>query len=86
MNKIDALIRNPDREFVDPSELLERSDLSVKEKLLVLRNWHADLIELLKATEESMGSAEPQAGENAAQLARVAAAITQLESPAHQDH
>lgn len=75
---LDKLIRDPERAFEEPRELIERSDLSTNEKILVLESWQSDLIELQKAVEENMISDNRNPGETAARLAQVTAAITNL--------
>jgi hypothetical protein len=79
MTKTQALIRDPDREFREPDELLKRSDLSVNEKLLVLRSWHADLVEMQKATEENMADLANDRDDSCATMTKVAAAIFALD-------
>jgi hypothetical protein len=79
------LIRNPDREFRSPVELLRRNDLSSEEKLFVLQNWQADLVELQTATEENMSRSGGESGSTADKLMQVAAAITRLEDQVSQD-
>jgi hypothetical protein len=82
MDKVAEFIRDPGSRFRDPNELLARTDLAAGEKLQILQNWHADLVELLKATEENMAGAGSGTGTNAAQLSRVSDAISRLESQA----
>jgi hypothetical protein len=79
------LIRNPDKEFRSPVELLRRNDLSSEEKLFVLQNWQADLVELQTATEENMSRSGGESGSTADKLMQVAAAITRLEDQVSQD-
>ena len=81
MNRTRELIRDPDSAFRGPNELLERGDLSVQEKLHVLRCWRADLVELQTATEENMADeSSHSSGAVATRLTEVAAAITLLEN------
>ena len=81
MTGAERFLRDPDTAFEEPSELLGRSDLSISEKLRILRSWHADLVELQTATEENMSDeTDHLPGEVAARLTEVATAITQLEN------
>ncbi|KAA5605982.1 CBS domain-containing protein [Roseospira marina] len=42
-----------------PAELLNRSELSERDKLAVLRQWEYDAVELMVAEEENMGGGNP---------------------------
>lgn len=80
------LIRNPERVFSDPVELVQCKSLTRGEKVLVLKSWQADLMELQKANEESMlreGAGEGFASER---LASVRAAIAGLEAQSESNH
>jgi len=79
INSAHTLTRDPEGTFREPNALLERTDLDLSEKLVILQSWHADLTELLKATEENMASASPEVGANATRLAQVSNAIAYLE-------
>jgi hypothetical protein len=74
--RLHQLIRDPERSCREPASLVQRRDLSMQEKLVVLESWQADLIELLKAVEENMSDMRPDRGDSAAKLAEVTAAIT----------
>lgn len=80
MDKIQSLLRDPDTQLQGPDELLGRRDLSVTQKLQVLRCWYADLIEDQKATEENMSGSTREPGATGARLAQVSAAIHRLEN------
>lgn len=75
MDSHSNLSRDPDRTFSEPRLLVESQELTATEKLAVLESWQADLIELQKAAEENMGSANVAPGTNAAKLAKVTEAI-----------
>jgi hypothetical protein len=70
-----SLTRDPEREFLEPHYLVERQDISAEDKLTLLKNWHADLLELQRASEENMPSANVPAGLAAEKLSKVAQAI-----------
>jgi hypothetical protein len=70
--------RYADEHFSDPREVIDSSDLSDPEKIRLLESWQSDLIQLLKAVEENMPSANSQPGETAARLAQVTAAIAKV--------
>lgn len=74
-----ALRRDPERTFTEPRLLVENDELSASEKLAVLESWQADLIELQKAAEENMGSANVAPGTSAAKLAKVTEAIALMQ-------
>lgn len=67
-----------ERERSDLSALMDRSDISPREKLRRLESWQSDLIQLEKADEENMPRANGKPGETAAMLAAVTAAISTL--------
>ena len=69
------LNRDVEKEFIEPKFLIERQDISPEEKLSLLENWRADLLELQHATEENMPSANVRAGGTGHRLAQVAEAI-----------
>jgi hypothetical protein len=69
---------DPDEEFSDPAELMERQDLSNEDKIKVLESWQSDLVQLLKAVEENMPGGGTAPDDTAARLARVTAALTKL--------
>jgi predicted Ser/Thr protein kinase len=75
MTKLQRLTRDPEASFDSPREVIERKDLSNREKIVVLESWQADLIETQKAVEENMTSEMLEPGETAAKLAQVIAAI-----------
>lgn len=75
MDTHNHLSRDPDRTFSEPRLLVENQELSAAEKIAVLESWQADLIELQKAADENMGSANVAPGTNAAKLAKVTEAI-----------
>jgi CBS domain-containing protein len=58
-----------------PAELVDRPDLSRRDKLAVLRQWDHDAIELMVADEENMG------GGNTASLSDIRDAIRSLQAP-----
>ena len=80
MVKRKELLRDPDKVFVDPTRLVERSDLTKTDKLELLEQWRLDLIELQQAADENMPSANAETGDTAEKLRRVSEAIVQLES------
>ncbi|MGD8324380.1 MAG: hypothetical protein PVF50_08430 [Gammaproteobacteria bacterium] len=65
------LIRDPEGRFSDPRRLLEREDISPNDKLLVLQDWQTDLLELQRAADENMPSAQASPGETAEKLSEV---------------
>ena len=70
-----SLTRDPEREFLEPRYLVERQDISAEDKLTLLKNWQADLLELQRASEENMPSANVPSGLVAEKLSKVAQAI-----------
>ena len=61
-----------------PEELIERQDLSNRDKMKILKNWQADLIEMQTAADENMPSATAETGETAERLARVRTSMAKL--------
>jgi hypothetical protein len=72
------LTRDPEKAFAEPSLLVENDGLTDAEKLTLLESWQADLVELQRATEENMGSANVTPGTNAVKLAKVTEAIATI--------
>jgi hypothetical protein len=81
---LQELIRDPESKLGEPVKLVERSDLTTREKLVILESWRADLVELQKAAEENMASVNLDAGVTAARLAEVMAAIALLHETGEQ--
>lgn len=74
------LIRCPEGMLGEPSELVERGDLTNKEKIAVLRSWQTDLIELQTAADENMdGAADSATDGTATRLAQVMSALAVLQ-------
>ncbi len=67
---------DPERAYREPRLLVESDELSVRDKLSLLESWRTDLIELQKAAEENMPSANVPPGTTAAKLAEVNTAIS----------
>ena len=80
-----ASLRDPEQEFTAPSEVAEHPELSIQDKLAILRNWRLDLIELQTATNENMVDANADPGAVAERLRQVSEAIERLE-PADSRH
>jgi len=49
-------MRSPSDEFADPDEVVESESLSQEQKIKLLENWEADLLELMTAEAENMPS------------------------------
>ena len=75
MHSNKTMTRDPERTIADPKRLVADQQLSIEDKLSLLESWQTDLIELQRATEESMGPANVSPGANAAKLASVTQAI-----------
>jgi hypothetical protein len=83
---LQELIRDPEGQLGEPVKLVERSDLTNREKLVILESWQADLLELQKAAEENMASVNRDPGVTAARLAEVMAAIALLHEAGERSH
>jgi hypothetical protein len=81
--KRESLIRDPEVAFGDPNQLARRTDLSHEEKLDVLESWRLDLLELQRASEENMSSADSGAGSVAEKLRQVSEALDAIRRESH---
>jgi hypothetical protein len=72
----------PESEFRIPHEVVQSRELSDDDKIVVLRNWKQELIQLQKANEENMLNGR---GPNdvATRLAAVTQAMTELKRARH---
>jgi hypothetical protein len=79
-----TFVRNPEHTFGEPGKLAAAHGLTLREKLEILTNWRADLIEPQHADEENMSSASDDADATGTKLSEVTFLIdrlkTQLES------
>jgi hypothetical protein len=69
MLKRSDLTRDTERLFKEPGRILENDELTLADKIRVLENWKADLLELQRACEENMTGKDGQ-GENVAERLR----------------
>jgi hypothetical protein len=67
----EQLVRDPQGTFSEPRRVVENQELTAEQKLTILKSWQLDLLELLRATEENMPSADRQPGEVAEELRQV---------------
>jgi hypothetical protein len=56
---IDRALTSPTAVFDHPEEVVEHTDLSLTEKIEILKRWELDARALQRATDESMGGGEP---------------------------
>jgi hypothetical protein len=78
--EFERLLADPSAIYVSPEELVSDSQLTVKEKVEVLRRWAYDADELAVAEEEGM------TGEASGLLERILAALEQLGAEIDTDH
>jgi hypothetical protein len=71
-NYIDRAKLNPARTFTSPMKVVEANDITIAEKLIILKSWEADERALLRAEDEGM------AGGERAHLHKVQAALNHL--------
>ncbi len=64
-------------------ELMSRSDMSARDKLEILENWHLQLRDLQVATEENMGASETRRGLVGEKLRAVNEAIRRIQHDSH---
>lgn len=57
--EFDRMVRDPAAYFAHPIDVAEDSELSVDEKVCLLRHWEEDARSLAVAEEENMGGGEP---------------------------
>jgi hypothetical protein len=76
--KRDILVQNAEREFKEPQHLLEDQDLSDDQKIQILLGWQLDLLDLQRAADENMPSADSPSGEVAEKLQKVSEALEDL--------
>jgi hypothetical protein len=72
----------PESEFRIPHAVVESRELSDDDKMVVLRNWKQELIQLQKANEENMLNGGGQ-NDLATRLAAVTQAMTELKRTRH---
>ncbi len=65
MTKFEDAMCDPTRHFERPSQVLDQSDWSREEQILLLRQWAYDIKQQSRASEENMGSNDGE--ENALQ-------------------
>lgn len=75
MLKRNEIVKDVEKLYQEPRNVLEDADLSDADKLKVLENWKADLVELLTASDENMPSSQADAGSVADRLQGVVEAI-----------
>lgn len=68
------LMQDPSTLFNEPSDVLEVPELSTQQKVVVLRQWHSDVLQRMVAEEENM---EGDPG-NAERLRQIANALEAL--------
>jgi hypothetical protein len=68
------LMQDPSTVFKTPSDVLDNPDLSAQQKVVVLRQWHNDVLQRLVAEEENMAG-DPG---NAERLRQIANALGEL--------
>ncbi len=73
------IVKGVEKVYDHPRDVLEDEDLSRADKIRVLESWKSDLLQLQRASEENMPSAEPQAGATADRLKAVVEALEALE-------
>lgn len=78
--KPDKRFRNPAEMFSSPQEILQKQELSVNQKIDILRCWEYDERERAVAEEENMSGGPPS------QLADILTALRQLEANNHAEH
>lgn len=62
MEDLESILRDPSAEFAEPREVLTNQQLTLDEKIRVLRQWRYDLIRLNVASAESLtGDSNPAA-------------------------
>ena len=59
-NKLESYIRSPELYFDKPADVLECSELTQSEMLVLLSSWKNDLLELQHANEENMPRQTPE--------------------------
>lgn len=72
--------RHPSAEFGTPEAVLERSDLTIAEKVAILQQWEYDEREVAVAVEEGMPDGEPNL------LARILSALDSLTNGLDLEH
>ena len=69
----DEALRDPAAHFADPTAVVEAVDLSVEQKVAVLRQWEYDESEIAVAAEEGMPGPESEL------LQKIAAALAVID-------
>lgn len=77
--KIDRGPQNPADVFSSPQEILKKNDLTVAQKVEILRRWEYDERELAVAEEENMAGGPPS------KLADILRALRQLDADTHNE-
>lgn len=77
LTEINKMFQNPADVFRSPNEILQKQDLSVKQKIEILKRWEYDERELAVAEEENMTGGPP------GKLADILKALQQLEANNH---
>lgn len=80
-HQIAEAIKNPDRVFQTPGEVLEHDDLSMADKKKILKSWEADQMLLLIAEQENMPGGRATQGVAAEKLKLIAKAKEALKTP-----
>ncbi len=71
--------RDVEKLYKEPRRVLEDPDLTTEDKISVLENWKSDLLQLQRASEESMQSPDARDGSIAERLKRVVEALEELQ-------
>ena len=68
------LMQDPSTLFNEPSDVLDAPELSAQQKIVVLKQWHSDVMQRIVAEEENM----PGDPGNAERLRQIANALETL--------
>lgn len=77
---INRVFQNPADVFSSPQEILQKQNLSVEQKIKILRRWEYDERELSVAEEENMAGGPPS------KLDDILSALRQLAVKNHSEH
>ena len=79
-SKINKVLKNPADNFSSPQEIVQKKDLTVEQKIEILRRWEYDELEMAVAEEENMAGGPPS------KLEEILAALRQLKAGHDSEH